>query len=240
MPKNRNLPKIKIIGKSGGALDYFYHQALEIPIGLFILYSMLTFFGVNFIFALFYYFTSGLVNTVSSSGGLQFPDAVYFSLTFPVIGFGGIFPAGIGRVIAPFQIFMGLLFLGSLTGLIFARFSRSKSPLVWSCPVVLFEENRKHYIQVRVTNVLGNDVVNVTASLFLQRSEKNRRGETIRRLHPIPLEMTSIPIAAFSWILSHPVTDNSPLLDWSQGKINQNELLVGFIYGYDSTLGKEV
>jgi inward rectifier potassium channel len=240
MPKERNSPIINYFGGKRRWLDFFYHQMLDIPLVWFILAAMMVFFGVNSIFAFLYYFLSGVTNTISPDGKAQFVDVLFFSCTFPVIGFGGIAPIGLGRAIAMLHVFLGLLFLSSLTGLIFARLSRGKSPLVWSKPVVLHEESGDYYIQVRVTNVIGNDVVHVTASLYLQRSEKNVHGETIRKLIPVPLEVSNIPLTALSWIISHRVGADSPLMDWVNGKFHEHECIVGFIYGFDSTLGKEV
>lgn len=239
MPKSRNTP---VVSYTGGkkSLDYFYHLALNIPFAWFLLALMGVFFGVNLFMSVLYYLSNGLISTIEASHSLKWLESYYFSITFPIVGFGGLAPIGFGRVLSALHVFLGLLFLSSMTGLIFARFSKGKSPLVWSSPVVLHEDAGHKFIQVRVTNVIGNDVVNVTASLYLQKTVKNQRGETIRSLVPVPLEITQIPVTAFSWILSHPLTANSPLLEWSLGKAPESERLIGFIYGFDSTLGKDV
>lgn len=240
MPKTRTEPKILYRNRKNSFTSYFFHQALAIPLPLFFLGAFSVFFTVNLAFSFLYLMFHGLFNSVDPSAAVSFPDALYFSLTFPVVGFGGLAPVGMGRVISALQVFLGLLFLSALTGLIFSRFSKGKSPLVWSSPLVLRRKNGKIFLEARVTNILGNDVVNVNASLFLQKIEKNMRGEATRPIVPLPLTISMIPITAFSWILTHPVDESSPARRWAEGNSEENERMVGFIYGYDSTLGKDI
>jgi inward rectifier potassium channel len=239
MPKTRQTPNISYSGGHRRFLSYLYHQALEVHFLLLALFALLLFLLIGMVFSGLYMATGGLVFSMNSVRPLGLFDAYFFSVTFPVIGFGGIAPVGWGRIFSVFQIFIGLLYLSSLTGLIFARISKAKSPLVWSSPIVLHREKDRSSIQVRVTNILGNDVVNVNAALYLQKIEKNSCGDTIRKLIPVPLELSHIPLAAFSWILSHTLDASSPLKNW-KNSADAPERLIGFIHGYDTTLDKEI
>lgn len=240
MPKQRISPLISYAGKNRYRRSYFYHQILTIPFSLVFFLVLAGFLGINSLFAIVYYFLHGLIDVVHPAAVVKFSDALYFSMTFPIVGYGGLAPAGIGRAISVIQVFCGLFFLGMLTGIIFARFSQGSSPLVWSAPLVLCRQKGKTYLQVRVTNVIGNDVVNVFPKLFLQRNKYTASGELNRELLPLDLETKNIPLAAFSWIISHQLKKNSPLWAWLKKEPPQNERLVGFVHGHDSTLGKEI
>jgi len=101
---------------------------------------------------------------------------------------------------------------------------------------VLSREGLNTYLKLRVTNVIGNDIVNVIPSLFVQKINTSKSGEVIRSLIPVKLETTTIPIAAFSWILVHKLDRHSPLKSWVSGCAKNDERLLGFIYGFDSTI----
>jgi len=240
MPKQRISPLISYTGKNRYRKQFFYHQLLTIPFPLVFLLILLFFLGINGLFALVYFFMHGLINVVHPEAALNFGDAVYFSTTFPIVGFGGLAPWGIGRAISVIQVFCGLFILGMITGIIFARVSQGSSPLVWSSPLVIHRHRGARFLQVRVTNVIGNDVLNVFPKLFLQTNKYTSSGELIRDLIPLALETKNIPLTAFSWIISHKLQKNSPLNSWLKNNPPKNERLVGFIHGHDSTLGKEI
>ncbi len=240
MPKQRNSPGIRTIGGQGIRRGYVFHGLLELGFGSFLLVSFAAFLVYNTVFAFFYHASGGLQYSFQPEKAVRFLESLYFSLTFPVVGFGGLIPLGWGRLISAIHIFIGLVYLSCLTGLIFTRFSKTRSPLVWSSPVVLEKTGKKRYLRVRVTNVIGNDVVNVTAHLYLQKTRTGADGNTVRSLIPVPLEIATIPVAAFSWILSHPVGPGSPLTGWVRGLETPDERLIGFLHGFDATLGKEI
>jgi inward rectifier potassium channel len=240
MPKTRLSPKIRHTGAEVFRRQFYYHKLLDMPTPAFLVLLLAIFALVNCLFAGLYYVCHGLISLINPGASVRLVDALYFSMTFPVVGYGGIAPQGIGKLLSAIHVFAVMVFLATMTGMIFSRFSQAKSPLLWSSPVVFNKDGRQQYLQVRVTNILGNDVVNVTPKLFLQKNEYSKTGEIIRRLTPIPLETTNIPIAAFSWIISHKITANSPLKHWITGNAKSEERLLGFILGLDSTIGRSI
>lgn len=240
MPKYRINPKIRYYGDRRLSQAFFYHNLLSINNALFFGLLLFAFVGVNTLFSLAYFFSGGLFDTIHIGDAVHYVDALYVSMTFPVVGYGGIAPTGWGKLIAAIHVFTILVFLGTITGIIFARFSQGRSPLIWSKPLVLHALGKDKFVQMRVTNLVGNDVVDVIARLYLQRQTKNRSGELIRQLIPIETETPNIPITALTWIISHRISSKSPLKHWVQGQAPQNEQLVGFIVGLDSTLGRSI
>jgi inward rectifier potassium channel len=235
MPKGRYQPEVKYHGNRFSQWRFYYHAMLTMHPLLFIICIGIMFLTVTVLFAALYRAT-GTVSLPATAGFLEY---VYFSIvTFGTVGYGDIIPVGAGRAIAVAEIFCGILFTGTVTGLIFARFARTPSPFVWSTPVVLYTHDGACHIQVRVTNIVGNDVIDVQTRLLLQTVSRTRSGNIVRQLLPIALEQSALPIFAFTWVLSHRIDDNSPLKAWAENRAPDTDRLVAFIHGYDSTIGR--
>ncbi len=235
MPKGRYQPVVKYHGNRFSQWRFYYHAILTLHPLIFILCIGMVFASATVLFAVLYRIT-GTVSLPAKAGFLEY---VYFSIvTFATVGYGDIIPIGAGRMIAVTEVFCGILFTGTVTGLIFARFSRTPSPFVWSTPVVLYSHDGVRHIQVRVTNIVGNDVIDVETRLFLQTMERTRGGNLVRQLVPITLEQSALPIFAFTWVLSHRIDDKSPLRTWADGRAPDTDRLVAFIHGHDSTIGR--
>jgi len=241
MPKSRVYPSITFIGNRFYSFQYYLHKGLRMPLWKLIGFMIVIFFIINGSFAILYKLTSGL--ELSATGNVTEPsfwDILFFCYTFPVVGYGGIIPIGIGKLVAVIQIFIGLLILASMTGVMFTKFSQTPSPFLWSKFIVINEQNGKRYLQVRVNNVVGNDVINVIPELYIQRVEKVENGNVERNLIPLKLRQAKIPIFAFSWILTHEIDIESPVYAWTTENANASDRIIGFICGHDSILGKEV
>jgi inward rectifier potassium channel len=236
MPKTRKYPSVKYIGQTLTWHTYYY-KFLDLPVWSFVILLFLTFIGINFLFAFIYLET----NSLQAALPLNFSDHLFFSVqTLVTWGFTDVKLTELGRYISILEIFSGMLFMGTVTGIIFYKFTRTKSPFVWSSPIVLYQDKGKKFLQVRLTNIIGNEVINVNAKLFLERTTITKSGRPLRTLINLPLEVEHIPIAAFSRILSHPITKSSPINSWLSGKAAPNDSLIGFIHGADITIGKEV
>jgi inward rectifier potassium channel len=236
MPKGRYQPVVRYSGNRFSQWRFYYHAMLTMHTLLFIVSIGIVFVMINVLFAVFYRAT-GTVSLPANAGFLEY---IYFSIvTFATVGYGDIVPIGTGRLIAMAEVFCGILFTGTVTGLIFARFARTPSPFVWSTPVVLYTHDGMRHVQVRVTNIVGNDVIDVQSKLLLQTMTRTRGGNIVRQMVPVVLEQSALPIFAFTWILSHRIDDTSPLKNWADSLAPDTDRLVAFIHGYDSTIGRE-
>jgi inward rectifier potassium channel len=192
---------------------------------------------VNALFGEIYY----LSGTLTLDKSATFLDYFYFSVvTFASVGYGDVLPVGSGKLIVTGEVFCGILFMGTVTGLIFTRFVKTPSPFVWSNPVVINKTGNDTFLQIRVTNIIGNDVIETIPQLFLQKIETASNGAVERKLIPLLLEQTMLPIVAFSWVISHRIDENSPARHWADGKPETGERIVAFIHGHDATIGRSV
>jgi inward rectifier potassium channel len=237
MPRTRLHPDVKYKGHVFSGWRFYYHKILELRTITFLVLLFVIFITLNGIFGFLYYITG----TLTLDKTAFFLDYFYFSVvTFASVGYGDVLPTGYGKIIVIAEIFCGILFMGTITGLIFTRFVKTPSPFVWSYPVVINKAASGTFLQVRVTNIIGNDVIDAVPQIFLQKIETTRYGNVERSLVPLPLEQTMLPIVAFSWVISHKIDDNSPVLHWAKGKVEAGERIVAFIHGYDATIGRSV
>lgn len=237
MPKIRRYPHVSFTGTIFPGWKFYYHKMLNVNIAVLLFCIFLFFLLLNFFFASIYMVT----RTTTLENGASFFDYFYFSvITFASVGYGDILPKGSGKIIAMFQVFSGLIFAGTTTGIIFSRFTKTPSPFIWSSPIVHYRHKNERFIQVRVTNIIANDVIDVNPQLFLQKFVKTKGGNIHRHLVPLKLTHSTLPIMAFSWILSHRIDSTSPMKKWVEGNAQKDERLVAFIHGYDSTIGRHV
>ncbi len=237
MPRTRLHPDVTYKGRVFSGWRFYYHKILELRTITFLAILFLIFILLNGVFGVLYFSTG----TLSLDKAASFMDYFYFSVvTFASVGYGDVLPVGFGKIIVVVEVFCGILFMGTVTGLIFTRFVKTPSPFVWSDPVVINKKGNNAYLQVRVTNIIGNDVIDAVPQLFLQKIETGPAGTVERKLIPLVLEQTMLPIVAFSWIISHRINENSPVSHWALGKVEQGERIVAFIHGHDATIGRSV
>ena len=237
MPRTRLHPDVTYKGRVFSGWRFYYHKILELRTVVFLVILFFIFILLNGAFGVLYY-ASG---TLSLDKAASFLDYFYFSVvTFASVGYGDVLPVGIGKIIVVVEVFCGILFMGTVTGLIFTRFVKTPSPFVWSDPLVINKKGKEIYLQARVTNIIGNDVIETVPQLFLQKIETGPDGTVERKLVPLVLEQTMLPIVAFSWVISHRMNKKSPVAHWAQGRFEPGERIVAYIHGHDATIGRSV
>src|SRR5580698_1811826 len=141
-----------------------YHLALTAPwayftLGVFILYGV-----INLIFAGLYLAQPGCIAN-ARPGSIS--DAFFFSIeTLATVGYGEMAPANVyGHLVAASEIVTGMAFTAIMTGLVFVRFSKPKTRILYSDNVVITRHNGRPTLFIRIgnrrTTMLTNTAVRV-------------------------------------------------------------------------------
>jgi inward rectifier potassium channel len=200
---------------------------------------------VNMLFASVYLALGpGAVHASQAEIGLgTFGGAFFFSAqTLTTVGYGAIYPVGLAaHIISSFEVTMGLLGFALATGLVFARFSRPSSKLVFSDQMVVAPFGEGTSLQFRVANQRSNVIAEVEARMLLMTVEYDARGELKRNFAELSLERKSVLFLALTWNIVHPIDEASPLWGKSREDLErmQAELLI-LIKGYDDSFSQVV
>jgi inward rectifier potassium channel len=187
-----------------------YHHLLSLSWWGLIAYITVTYIVVNALFAGAYL---ALGDAIENARRGSFEDAFFFSVqTMATIGYGKLVPSGFaGNMLVTIESLLGMVTVAVLTGLLFAKFSRPTSRVVFSKYAVVTTNDGVPTLMFRVANERDSMIVEARMRVVLIRAETSREGTPLRRFHDLRLTRGETPIFPLSWTVSHPLDDQSPL-----------------------------
>jgi inward rectifier potassium channel len=139
------------------------------------------------------------------------------------------------------EALVGLLGLALVTGLVFAKFSRPTARVLFSRNAVITTFDGVPSLLFRMANERGNQIAEAQAHLVLLRTERTPEGEEVRRVHDLRLRRGQSAFFAFTWLVVHPITPDSPLFGETAATMQERDLdLVASVTGLDETLSQSV
>jgi inward rectifier potassium channel len=165
----------------------------------------------------------------------------FFSVeTLATVGYGEMHPQTLyGHTIAMIEIFTGLLMLALITGLMFARFSRTRARVLFSRYAVVRPIDGKVTLMFRAANERQNIVQDASAQLRMLRNDVTLEGYRIRRIIDLPLVRSQHPVFSLGWNIMHVIDDASPLrYETSKTLEDQEAIFILSLSGTDETTGQ--
>jgi inward rectifier potassium channel len=217
-----------------------YYMVLTVSWPVFFSLTLAFYLTINLAFATAYYLVPGCVSNARPG---VFHDAFFFSIeTLATVGYGVMSPATVyGHIIASIEIISGMMSMAVITGLVFTRFSRPRSRLLFSKVAVVGPFDHRHALTLRVVNERHGAVAEVSARLTLVRSTRTANGKSMRRFVDLKLERASTPIIGLTWTLIHVIDQDSPLWGLSaEDLLRENCTLLASLNGYDESISAAV
>jgi inward rectifier potassium channel len=193
-----------------------YYWLMEIRWPAFMATSVLCFLLINLLFAIIY---AALPGSVANAQPGSLYDAFFFSVdTLATVGYGNMYPASrIGHGVAAIEIFVGLFFLATVTGLVFARFSRPRHGLLFSRYAVIGRYRGEPALMVRVVWTRSFPLLDGVAELAWLEQVREPDGKSFRRLRELELVRNHNPVVGLGWTLIHVLSDDSDILSSLKG-----------------------
>ena len=207
---------------------------------------------VNGIFVAIYYMVGihELTGMMYNSDMSKFWEVYFFSAqTLTTVGYGRINPMGFGvSALASFEALVGLMSFAIITGILYARFSKAPSILIYSKKAVVapftWQGQEITGLMMRVANVYNTSLMNMTAQVsvsLLDFEALDANGQPIRRFMALPLERDTITFFPSSWTIVHPIDENSPFYGMTQADFKKAlpEVML-LLSGFDDTFDQNV
>jgi len=185
-----------------------YHFAVALPAMRFAGVLVGVFLAINVLFALAYTARPGCIANVHS-----FLDTFFFSIeTLATVGYGDMAPATpYGHIVASLETIAGIAFTAVATGIIFVRFSRPKSQVVFADRAVITQHDGKRTLMVRLGYARAGMLVGAHVHLDLILVTRTAEGRAFRRIHELPLVRSRMPMVVLTWSVMHVIDERSPL-----------------------------
>lgn len=219
--------------------DDFYHNLLKASWPKLISFYFLFLLGLNLFFAGLYFFIPGSLNISDPS----FLQCFFFSIqTVSTVGYGVISPAStLGNIVVCFEIILGLIVMALTTGLIFAKFSKPISKILFTKNILINNFNQQRVLSFRCANGRNNQIISASVELFLLHSEVTAENHKITRFTALPLQRSYSPIFALSWTIFHTIDQSSPLFNLTIEEMkNRKYEFVILINGIDETYSQTI
>lgn len=238
-PSNaRRLAIVK--GQDSGRWTDFYHVVLIMPWWSFFALLALSFVVINALFA-FAFMTDA--QAFANGKPPTFWDAFLFSVqTIGSLSYTVSVPkSAFANAVVSVEAFVGIVYMGVVTALLFARFSRPYARVVFSKVALITPFDGTPTLMFRAANQRGNQVLDASVTVTLARQMTTREGIVMRRFEELPLMRSRTSLFALSWTVMHRIDATSPLNGLSLEDLQAAQMeIVVLLSGRDDTLADTI
>ena len=180
----------------------------------------------------------------------KFWEVYFFSAqTLTTVGYGRINPLGIaGSTIASFEALVGLMSFAIITGILYARFSKAPSILIYSKKAIVapfhWQGQEITALMFRIANAYNSNLMEMRAKVtvsVLDFETLGVDGQPVRRFIGVNLERDTLTFFPSSWTIVHPIDENSPFYGMNKADFEKSlpEVLV-MMNGFDETFDQNI
>ena len=223
--------------------DDLYHQLMQSSWSRLLARFVGVFFAFNLIFAGVYMADpAGIVVARDALGVPAFWRFFFFSVhTVATIGYGNMYPADLyTNAVVVVEITLGIVYFALTTGIVFARFSKPTARMLFSNVMVVRDVDGVPTLMLRAANQRHNMLYSAEARLS-GLIDGMVGGVPMRRFVDLALVRASNPSFALTWMIMHPIDEESPLAGWrAQGAPDPNTEVIVILSGTDEVSGQLV
>ncbi|MGE4133523.1 MAG: ion channel [Bdellovibrionales bacterium] len=227
------------VGVQSPLFNDIYHRVMTMSWRKFFGCYGVFFILFNFIFGTVYYL---LPDGVQGTDGSWFEHFSFSVQTFSTVGYGMFVPKSTsGHEVAIAESMLSVLATALLTGLAFAKFSRTTAKVIFSDKALITTFNGQRCLMFRLANLRGNQIVEASLRVVALVSQTSSEGVFIRRQVDIPLVRNTTMFFALSWTVFHIIDESSLFYQLSAQDIaDKNIDLAVSMTGHDETVSQNV
>jgi inward rectifier potassium channel len=221
-----------------------YHWLLTISWPKFLAFITGSYVAINTLFAFAFLLlgTDALQSTAGSFAGQPFYRAFFFSVdTFATIGYGNIIPVGVvANTLVTIEALLNIVGVALATGVIFARFSRPSTRIIYSRNAIVAPYRDKMALEFRIANARSSQLIDVQIQAILTKIEQVG-GLAVRKFYELSLERNRVVFFPLSWTVVHPIDSASPMWGLTHSDlVNGDAELLVLLIGTDETVSQTV
>jgi inward rectifier potassium channel len=215
-----------------------FHSMLNLPVWKFIAVLFTFFIAINLLFTLMYIALGKdqFTGMISDNWWHDLRELYYFSTqTFTTVGYGRVNPVGdAASFIAGIEAMLGFITFAIVTGLIYGRFAKPRSFLVFSEDAVIAPYRGGRAFMFRFASYKDNHVltdvdIRLNAALLVQE-----KGEPVYRFYDLKLERSKVDSLPMNWTVVHPIDEQSPLTGFTEDDMRAADLeIYVLVRGFD-------
>lgn len=223
---------------------HFYHYLITAPWWKFHSIIVLYFLVVNLCFTSTYLYLGSehIGGIIATNAWERFYETFFFSAqTLTTVGYGRINPIGFATsAVAALESMLGLLGFALITGVLYGRFSRPDSNVLFSKNVILAPYKEMNGLMFRMANMRKSQLIE-TKVQFVMGYNKMVNGLPTRAFDTLTLERERINFFPLSWTVVHPIDEFSPLYNLSMQELKEaNVEFTVLVRAFDDTFHEQV
>ncbi|MEM6716711.1 MAG: ion channel [Cyanobacteria bacterium P01_C01_bin.147] len=238
--RDGEFPDIIRLGDPHSPWRDIYHLLLTISWTGFVAILLVVYLLINGVFATAYWLGQ---DAIANADANSFLDAFFFSVqTMASIGYGAMYPqTDYANFLVVLESFIGLLFIATATGVVFARFSVPTARIMFSNYALIAPFNGTPCLMFRTANQRRNRILEAQLWVTLVRDEFTKEGDSFRRFYDLELIRAHTPLFALTWTALHPINENSPLYGASPESLRREHAeIIVIITGIDENLSQTI
>ena len=222
-----------------------FNDMLNLPQWKFIAVIFIFFIGINLIFTTIYFIIGPSQFDGLSNGGSwnDFKELFYFSIqTITTVGYGHVYPVGdAANIVAGIEALTGFLALAIATGLIYGRFSKPRSYLIFSDHALIspYKDGKGlmfRFAAYKDKHTLTDVEIRVNTGLLLIENDKPDY-----KYFSLKLERSRVENMSMSWTVVHPIDEDSPFYGFTEEDMkNADAELYISLRGFDDVFSNYV
>ncbi len=222
-----------------------FNNMLNLPVWKFISIIFIFFIAINLLYSSIYFLlgTAQFAGIVAKAPWPVFKELFYFSTqTFTTVGYGHVYPTrDAASFIAGLEALSGFLSLAIATGLIYGRFSKPRSYLVFSNHALISPYRSGQALMFRFApykdkHTLTDVEIKVNVGLLVLENDKPEY-----KYFSLELERVRVESLPMNWTVVHPLNESSPLYGFTEEDMENADVeLYVMLQGFDDVFNNYV
>ena len=206
---------------------------------------VLVFITLNILFTAIYLFLGleEFTGMLSEDRWHNIKEIYFFSTqTFTTVGYGRVNPIGdAANFVASVEAMCGFISFAIVTGLIYGRFAKPRSYLVFSEEALIAPYKGGTGLMFRFASLKDNHTLTDVDIKVNAALKVNENGEEVYKFYDLSLERNKVDSLSMNWTVVHPIDEKSPLMGFTEEDIKSTDLeIYVLIRGFDDVFSNFV